>query len=234
MPLPKVAKKQTKPLPGITPLACPACDKPTLLLGQWSAHNEKYWLCKECSIEYRWQDELWVCSADGKWNWASEPTQEQLVERVEKMGAIHDLVTVRKKVRQQVMKSLEHLMVKQLAFIKDLPPELQLTWERQLRSNEKWIKSKESFLLQAKQLAIPLCRRCGSIHDNRYKHTAGFMDYCRECEGKVSVENFFRNKGIFGNDDDETILDRIQKSHQWVFDIGVLPDYWYALKVRQP
>lgn len=77
---------------------------------------------------------------------------------------------------------------------------------------------------------IPICHRCGNVHDNRYKHTHGYTTYCPRCDALNSVESFWRNRGIFQDKDPESILDRIKQSHPELFTLGVLPDYWFILE----
>lgn len=229
--MPKAMRNHAQPtLPGIEPLCCPACDAPVRVLGQWSPHSEKWWLCKECSIQYRYPAELQQLSPEGEWVWVEGVTQEQLTYRAEMWIEVENITTNRKKIRKGVMKSLEHLMTKQLAFIKDLPPDLQLNWERQLRTIGQWKESARVFLLEAKQLSMPFCERCGAAHDHRYNKVGGFKPQCHHCNAKTSVETFWRMRAIFAGQDDETILDSIEKSHPHLFTLGVLPDYWFELK----
>lgn len=79
-------------------------------------------------------------------------------------------------------------------------------------------------------LAFPICQRCSAIHDRKYD-TGEHHPYCQQCDDELAVLSFWRNKGIFGQDDDETILDRIQRSHTALFERGVLPDMWYRLRI---
>jgi hypothetical protein len=234
MPMPKAMRNRSKQLPGIEPLCCPACDKPVTVLGQWSPHSEKWWLCKECSIQYRYPLEMMKLSPEGEWDFVEGVTQEQLNYRAEMWIEVETITTKRKKIRKGVMKSLEHLMVKQLAFIKDLPEDLQLNWERQLRTIGQWKESARVFLLEAKQISMPFCERCGEVHTHQYNEKiGGFKPQCRYCDAKTSVETFWRLRKIFEGQDDETILDGIEKSHPHLFQLGVLPDYWFELKRGQ-
>lgn len=81
------------------------------------------------------------------------------------------------------------------------------------------------------QLSLPVCERCGTALTAF--GMADYQAYCPRCKAEMAVETFWRHRGIFGNDDVETILDRIQKSHAWVFEMGVLPDYWFQLMQQE-
>jgi hypothetical protein len=75
--------------------------------------------------------------------------------------------------------------------------------------------------------ALPFCNRCGTAHNRRT--LSGDTDaYCQRCDDELAVEAFVQHRGIFGADDDEAILDRIQRSHPALFERGVLPDYWFS------
>lgn len=86
--------------------------------------------------------------------------------------------------------------------------------------------------LKTHQMNLPYCERCGSAHSRLYEMLPGRVDYwskCQRCADEESVEALWRHRGIFGDDDVETILDRIYKSHRELFERGVLPDYWFKL-----
>lgn len=69
-----------------------------------------------------------------------------------------------------------------------------------------------------------------------YRYSPGQFDYwshCQRCEDEMAVESFFRHPAIFGGDDFETIMDRVQRSHPELFERGVLPGYWVTLMLRE-
>ena len=80
-------------------------------------------------------------------------------------------------------------------------------------------------------VSLPLCARCGAAHDRRTL-SGDAATYCQHCDDLNAVESFWKYRGIFGSDDDETILDRIQKSHPGLFERGVLPDLWFLLQAK--
>lgn len=86
------------------------------------------------------------------------------------------------------------------------------------------------------QMTLPYCRRCGCAHDRRYEIMPGRVDYwekCQRCADEEAVEALWRLRAIFGGDDVEAIMDRVYKSHQELFERGVLPDYWFKLMEGQ-
>ena len=223
-----------RPLPGITPQCCPMCDEPTMLLGQYEPTSNRYWICADCSRTQRYPVDMLIVTADGDWTLAKGITNEQLAYRVDVANCVHDAVVGRRK-RSQIA-FYKHLMVGVLSFIADLPEHLQVYWERQLTATHQWVAVGKATqeLSRTIQLQIPLCERCGCSHNRRYEHGyTNFMLYCQKCDDELSVEAFFNHKGIFGDDDDEQILDRIYRSHREVFERGVLPTYWYELKQKK-
>lgn len=44
-----------------------------------------------------------------------------------------------------------------------------------------------------------------------------------------AVEALWRNRGLFGADDPESVLDRLYRAFPDLFERGVLPDYWFEL-----
>lgn len=60
-----------------------------------------------------------------------------------------------------------------------------------------------------------------------------YLQYCSICEAKRSVESVFALAGkIMPDRDDEEWLDLLYKSHSKAFELGVLPSYWFELKLQ--
>lgn len=81
------------------------------------------------------------------------------------------------------------------------------------------------------QLSIPVCDRCGHAHD--HWHISDYAAYCQRCDDELAVEVYWRGKGTILIGDDEEILDRLHRIAPELFERGVLPDYWFALRVRR-
>lgn len=81
--------------------------------------------------------------------------------------------------------------------------------------------------LASRQLSIPVCKRCGRPHARWV--IADYSDYCQRCEDEMSVEALWRLYSTIFQGDPEDALDRIYRSHQGLFERGVLPDMWFRL-----
>lgn len=61
-----------------------------------------------------------------------------------------------------------------------------------------------------------------------------FGQYCEACEARREVESIFRMApAIWPGRDEEDILDLLQRANPKAFELGVLPDYWFELRLRQ-
>jgi hypothetical protein len=61
-----------------------------------------------------------------------------------------------------------------------------------------------------------------------------FHKYCPVCEARLSVEIVFRYASTFWpGRDDEDILDLLSRSHPEAFEVGVLPAYWWELRLKE-
>lgn len=81
---------------------------------------------------------------------------------------------------------------------------------------------------RALQFHLPLCARCGQAHDRRYS-SGDYVSHCQACEDLAAVEALWRNRRIFGDDDAESIMDRLYAAFPDLFARGVLPDAWFRL-----
>jgi hypothetical protein len=80
------------------------------------------------------------------------------------------------------------------------------------------------------QLDIPICHRCGRVHDRMLIHT--YASYCQQCDDEWTVEMFFEARNKIFQGDDEGALDRLYRSHPGLFERGVLPNLWFTLLGR--
>jgi hypothetical protein len=81
-----------------------------------------------------------------------------------------------------------------------------------------------------RQLSMPVCERCGRLHDNW--NIGDYGAYCQRCDDELHAETLFKMRKIFAGDDVETIMDRIYISHRGLFERGVLPGYWFKLMLK--
>lgn len=82
---------------------------------------------------------------------------------------------------------------------------------------------------------LPVCRRCGQAHSRMWNDGTNYWTTCQRCEDELRVEALYQVRGVFGpdRDDPEAIMDRLVKGWPEVFERGVLPDYWYALMLKE-
>lgn len=61
-----------------------------------------------------------------------------------------------------------------------------------------------------------------------------FAPRCPICEGRLTVESLYRlAPRLVPGRDEEDWLDLLQGSHPELFELGILPDYWFELKYRE-
>lgn len=76
-----------------------------------------------------------------------------------------------------------------------------------------------------------MCSTCGKVHD--HWHISDYASQCQRCEDVATVEGLLRMRGTILQGDDETVLDRLYRTHRGLFDRDVLPDAWFALRLKQ-
>lgn len=207
---------------------CCICHQTATLFGQYSpVHN--WGVCRECSIKYPYPVELFVPST------RRNKDKEPLMIDPE---APYEVLALRIGLDEMVRCSIDPTresrpIVKYNITAKELRNPIRrsrmhvyATWHRQAISS----------LSLPHQMQLPICERCGKVHDRLYELLPGRADYwshCQRCNDELTVETFWRNRGIFGQDDVESLLDRIYKSHPELFERGVLPDMWFQLMEDQ-
>lgn len=207
--------------------ACPICNRPARLFGQYTPLMP-WGVCRECSIKHPYPVELFIPStrrnAD-KEPLMIDPSPEQSKLRELRVGLDEMLRCAVDPTR------IERPIVKyNLSGLELRNP---IRRSRAKYFNAAMFRAKQA--LQTNQMHMPLCPRCGHAHDRFYELMPGHGDYkqhCQHCDDELVVETFWNMRGIFGADDDESILDRIQRSHPELFERGVLPDFWFQLKGR--
>lgn len=81
-----------------------------------------------------------------------------------------------------------------------------------------------------RQYSMPICERCGQVHD--HKSLVDYAAYCQRCDDELSVERYLEMLA-HRQMDDETALDHLYQYRRELFDRGVLPDFYYIVKLRK-
>lgn len=222
---------------------CPGCKKPASVLGQWMPGNKAF-LCRTCIEQYPMPDVLE--RADHKKAGLivrREMTPELMAERERMVSMENSLYRLRRGCIYTFNEwsRSSGLPCEALDFtpFRDCPlcvKELRNYTRRQRHEPESlaWLKRSQPRMLTTthgwvNQLPMPICEVCGQAHDHTYTHVQGYAAKCQACEDEAAVQSFWRCRAIFGGDDPEVILDRIQKSHPGLFERGLLPDRWFEL-----
>ncbi len=218
---------------------CPACKEVAGYLGQWSPSGRVF-ICKDCTLKYPAPDVFVLNDNSIGLGLLQGDSQEERAMRDD----YHKIYNVLFDLNRGCVMTLEdavnntnpawHLPCDKLTGTEEFS-NCKLCRRRASVANAGLAGGKYKHLASIKTytLSMPVCQRCGQIHGNRYKHINEYQAYCAHCDAKNSVEAFWRHKGIFGDADDETILDRMQISHPEAFKLGVLPDYWFELRIKE-
>ncbi len=212
------------PLPGFEHLlpegyVCPLCGQPATLFGQFAPFLP-WGVCRECSIQYAYPIEVFVPST--RRNRAENPTMidpNAPYEMREKRMLLDEMLKCAVDPTR-----LQRPIVKYNLSALELRNPIRRSRRAQI---ERASRKARIAVKYDRQAAIPFCKRCGCVHDRRLDYT--YASYCQRCEDEFTVETFWRHRAIFGSDDVESILDRIQVSHPGLFERGVMPDYWFDL-----
>lgn len=223
-------KTKRQKLPGfdVQPeYTCPLCGQVATLFGQYSPLMD-WGVCRECSIKHPYPDDLFVPST--RRNRDKEPLMIDPNAPAEKREL---RVVLEEMLRCAVDPSrLERPVVKfNLSGLELRNPVRRSKVHKYQKMHAQAKKS-----LRYTQMALPTCKRCGCGHNRLYEMRPGQFDYwshCQRCEDEMAVESFWRHPAIFGGDDFETIMDRVQRSHPELFERGVLPGYWVTLMLRE-
>lgn len=204
---------------------CPLCHQPAQLFGQYSPLMP-WGVCRECSIKYPYPDNLFIPST--RRNNDHEPVM--IDPSPDKAADREQRVMLEEMLRCAIDPSrIERPIVKYNINGLELRNPVRRSRMRQLGT----MMQNARHSLTYRQVSLPTCQRCGCVHSRYYETLPGVGDYyskCQRCADEESVEAFWRMRRIFGQDDDESILDRIYKSHPELFERGIMPDYWFVLK----
>lgn len=221
---------EQKPLPGFErtqEYACPLCGQTATLFGQYSPLFA-WGVCRACSIKHPYPVELFVPSTRRNQDQESlmidpDPAKANLRERRIQLDEMLRCAVDPARIERPIVKyNLSGLELRNPI--------------RRSRAHvfHRWAGSARTALTY-RQMRLPYCDRCGCAHNRSYEMLHGVVNYwtkCQRCTDEESVEALWRHRGIFGADDVESILDRLYKSHQDLFERGVLPDYWFVLRMK--
>lgn len=204
------------PLPGAW-LTCPVCGRRVTVLGQWSPFRRQA-VCRDCSHAHPWPMG-WV---DEGGAWREDAPAEIREQQIVMWEWLQDAAAGCREIAERGLAWGEMPACRQHPRA-DCP-----RCGRRVNTGARRYLSWRSEVLP-QQLSLPVCRRCGRAHN---RHTLGGLvaDICERCEAEESVETYFRLRGIFGDADAEAVLDRLYASRPDLFDVGVLPDYWFELE----
>lgn len=204
---------------------CPLCDRPATFFGQYSPLFA-WGVCRECSIKYPYPVELFIPS--------TRRNKEQEALMIDPAPELADLRERRIQLDEMLRCAVDPTRIERPIVKYNLNGlELRNPIRRSRMHHYNAMSQAAKFALTYRQINLPYCQRCGCAHNRSYEMLTGVIDYwskCQQCADEEAVETFWNMRGIFGNDDDETILDRIQQSHPELFERGALPDYWFKLK----
>lgn len=242
------------PLPGFDvhlPI-CPGCKRAVPMLGQWSPTPSSAYLCRKCSIRYPMPDVFTPTDNSigmGLLQGAEHaPSREQyhahsqVLEELAK-GCIHTLDDVSAEDYLPCMQDddtwiMNAYGVSGRGWQRDIEVDFERTHRcrrcrnrlhyivSQRQQSERWIAQHRDGTNTAHTANLPVCHQCGTALKD------GEETYCQQCVDEHTVMSFWNNRGIFGGDDDETILDRIQRAYPGLFENGVMPERWFELRLE--
>jgi hypothetical protein len=235
------------PLPTLeTRQICIGCKRPADLLGQWSPGNIAY-LCRECSIANPMPDIFEEKPSTGKIRITADSSDADRYTNVH-MENMLDRLKRGCKLTIADADPARGLPCESHEYPIDLNCRL---CKREMKRHTRRItegmhpalagiriRQHVPKVAYAKlptirdQMSLPICQRCGNVHNRRFGFNDNYQPYCQSCDDKWSVESFYNHRGIFGGDDVEEIFDRIQRAEPGLFERGVLPDYWFELALR--
>lgn len=246
------------PLPGFDihlPI-CPGCKRPVSMLGQVVPAPSSAYLCRDCTLRYPFPDVFEVgnnsigivLKQGAEWAAAREQYHAHIKVLEElKRGCMHSLDDVSDDDYLPCMTDddlwiMNAYSISGRGWQRDILVNFERTRQcrrcmnrlryvvSQREQAASWIAHHRDGTATAYTRGLPVCARCGCVHD-RQSLSGDYEQYCQRCEDEVSVESLFQHRGIFGGDDDESVLDRLQAAFPGLFERGVLPDMWFVLRV---
>lgn len=237
---------------------CPGCKEPAPVLGQVVPAPSSAYLCRTCTLAYPIPQDVFV-EADNRIGIGLQPSMDyaaarecyhshsQVLEELAK-GCMYTLEDVDAGDRLPCMTDDDLWLMNAYGVSgRGWQRDIKVIFERtvscrrcrnrlkyvagQRAASSRWIAQHSDGTMTAHTRSMPLCARCGCAHDHRTL-SGDSHAYCVRCDDELSVERLLQHKGIFGADDDETILDRLQSAFPELFERGVLPDYWFTLRAK--
>lgn len=241
-------------LSGVQRPICSGCKRDVTVLAQW-APGSRIYLCRECVTRYSAPDVF--VPHDNRIGAGLQQTPDYAKQRELYHSRLHALEEIQKGCVYTVadideqdnlpcmvnndLFTLAHYGTSGRGWQRPIDasgcrmdcPRCQNRLRYVMQQRSATINFKERMRAALSQTAsLPICSRCGNAHDHRTL-SGDAAAYCQRCDDLNAVESFWNYRGIFGGDDDETILDRIQKSHPGLFERGVLPDAWFMLRTKE-
>lgn len=97
-----------------------------------------------------------------------------------------------------------------------------------------WIARHRDGTSTARTVGLPICHDCGRVHDRVNSISGDPATYCQECEDEHHVQSLWIHRnGVFGNDDVEGVMDRLEKAFPELFERDVLPRRWFELRLEE-
>lgn len=210
---------------------CPACKQVTDLLGQWSP-GDSVFICRDCNARHSAPD-VFVPHDNSK---GVGLDQSMTLAANAGRAEYHKWINILSDLNRGCVYTFDD--VSDGGYLPCHPVMDEQCWAncklciRRARNISKGGRYGRMGQLLPVTYSFPICDRCGCVHDHRYEHFAGTQAYCQECDDKNTVESFWRLQGIFDGDDDEAVMDRLHRVYPDLFVRGVLPDYWYQLRIQ--
>lgn len=225
--------QSTHPLPGFELLVaynCAVCQQPAQLLGQYAPHMPHF-VCKSCAEKNPYPIHVFVENTRNPESFPLMIDPAASSEDREKRMWLDEMVKWAARGVDD-LDSLPPVTKYNLSGLELRNPIRRSKVVKFRAMSAAHVASRRLVDAVGVQIDLPICTRCGCVHDHAYEMYPGHIAYkakCQRCDDESAVEALFRNRGVFGKDDDEGALDRMQVAFPELFERGILPDYWFIL-----
>lgn len=222
---------------------CPICGQPSAMLAQWTPYRP-WFVCRTCALAAPYPLGIFeratarhskTAQLDG-WAVRRDADSQLLNRRVALETHLQLAVRGCKLANGQGWPTnVDALLACQKPGYQDLSCPVCRETSNPFYRAAGWLSFGRSAREQGRsvQACLPVCERCGRAHDHTSSLDGLPWHRCQRCDDELGVEALWRNRAIFGADDDENILDRLYRAHRALFDRGVLPGYWYQLRLQE-